>query len=134
MSNKKCYKCNKKIRKPYFTDSCNDLWVTVKKYCWLVNKYPKNLTYQKEYYSYRSKYRRLCKTEEKKYKTRIYEQISQNMKDDPKIFWNLINKLNSMSENKTDQIFNETEFQNFFENNINLCKTENNSFHNHIIS
>lgn len=122
---------NKKYKKPYYTDSCHDLKITVKKYCWLVNKHPENGAYRKEYYSYKSKYRRLCKKEEKNYKTEVCDKISQNIKNDPQTFWNLINKLNRMSEDKSDQVFNETEFTTFFKK-LNLSKNDNNSFHNTI--
>ena len=123
----------RKPEKPWFSDSCRDLRQTVIKYCWLVNKYPENGTYRKAYYSYRSKYRRLCKKEEEKYKTQIYDKISHSMQKDPKCFWNLINKLGSLSENKTEQTFNEEEFVNFFKK-INTVKNENNNFQSLIMS
>ena len=123
---------NKKPRKPWFSESCHDLRVTVVKYCWLVNKHPDNGTYRKAYYSFRSKYRRLCKQEEKKYKNQIYDQIFHNIKNDPKTFWNLINKLSSLSENKKEENFNEDEFITFF-TEMYSGNTQNNNFHDQII-
>lgn len=127
-------KSNKKRNqnKPWFTNSCHDLRQTVKNYCCLVNKYPENGNYRKAYYSYRSKYRRLCKKEEKSYKNQICEEISNNMQKDPKSFWKLINKLNALPENKTEDYFNEDEFINFFKE-INTNKNENNHFQNQIL-
>jgi len=55
-------------RNPWFTESCRDLHNTVKNYEKLVNKYPQNTEYRHKFYSFRSKFRRLCKFEETKYK------------------------------------------------------------------
>jgi hypothetical protein len=50
------------------SQSCRDLRNTVKNYEKLVNKYPQNTEYRHKFYSFRSKFRPLCKFEEKKYK------------------------------------------------------------------
>ena len=49
---------NRSKKKPWFSKSCHDLKNTVKKYCFLLNKYPDNGSYRKAFYSFRSKYRR----------------------------------------------------------------------------
>ena len=58
---------NKQNKKPWFSDSCHDLYITVKKYCSLVNKFPENGCNRKAFYSFRSKFRRKCKHDEKIY-------------------------------------------------------------------
>ena len=65
-------------RKPLFSESCRDLYNTVKIYEKLVNKFPQNANYRKNFYSFRSKFRRLCKFEEKQYKRKIFEQLSNS--------------------------------------------------------
>ncbi|CAG2247316.1 unnamed protein product [Mytilus edulis] len=67
---------NKPKRKPWFSGSCDDLYKTVKHYAFLINKFPFNGAYRKEYYSYRSKLRRKCKQEEKLYKNKICSDLS----------------------------------------------------------
>ena len=42
-------------KKPCFSESCHDLKNAVKKYCFLLNKYPDNGCYWKAFYSFRSK-------------------------------------------------------------------------------
>ena len=39
------------------------------------------------------------------------------MKSDPKSFWNMLNKLNKLSENSKEENLNEKEFIEFFEKN-----------------
>jgi hypothetical protein len=102
---------SKQNKKPWFSDSCHDLYITVKKYCSLVNKFPENDCYRKFFYSFRSKFRRKCKHGEKIYKNQIFNKMSQNMKSDPKTFWNLLNKLSS--ERIQDECFIQTELIKF---------------------
>jgi nicotinamide mononucleotide adenylyltransferase len=64
---------------------------TVKSYLSLVNKYPTSDLYRQKYYSFLSRYRRRCKTEERKYKNKICDDIYSNLKSDPKTFWTMIN-------------------------------------------
>ena len=42
-------------------------------------------------------------------KKQIYDDMYSNMKNDPKTFWNMLNKLSSMSENNVAENLNETE-------------------------
>ena len=50
--------------------------------------------YRKAFYSFHSKYRRKCKIEERKYKQQICDEILySNIKNDPKTFWKVINKI-----------------------------------------
>ena len=58
-------------RKPWFSDSCKDLHKVVKKYAKLVKMFPFNSTYRKEFYSYRSKFRRMCNTQKRKFRQNI---------------------------------------------------------------
>ena len=124
---------SKQNKKPWFSDSCHDLYITVKKYCSLVNKFPENGSYRKAFYSFRSKFRRKCKHDEKIYKNQICDKIFQNMKiSDPTTFWNLLNKLSS--ERIQDESFNQTEFIKFFQNlNVSSENIPNNKFHDNII-
>jgi hypothetical protein len=99
---------------------------------WLVNKFPENGSYRKAFYSFRSKFRRKCKHDEKIYKIQICDKIFQNMNSDPKTFPNLFNKLNS--ERIQDESFNQTEFIKFFQNlNVSSENIPNNEFHDNII-
>ena len=81
---------NRSKKKPWFSKSCHDLKNTVKKYCFLLNKYPDNGSYRKAFYSFRSKCRRKCKIEERKYKQQLCDDIYSNIKNDPRTFWNVI--------------------------------------------
>ena len=72
-------------KKHWFSESCKDLRVTVKNYEKLVNKFPEKDEYRKKLYSLRSKYRRLCKYEEKAYKNKICSELSNTCGKDPKI-------------------------------------------------
>ena len=66
------------------------------------------------------------------YKNQICDKIFQNMKSDPKTFWNLLNKLSS--ERIQDEFFNQTEFIKFFQNlNVSSKNIPNNEFHDNII-
>jgi hypothetical protein len=67
-------------RNPWFTESCRDLRNTVKNYEKLVNKYPQNTEYRHKFYSFRSKFRRLCKFEENKYKEKKCSELSDMLK------------------------------------------------------
>jgi hypothetical protein len=46
-----------------------------------------------------SKFRRLCKHEEKMYKQNIYNDMSNNIDKNPKTFWNMLNKLKKLHTN-----------------------------------
>ena len=48
-------------KKPWFSESCEDLRNTVRHYASLMNKFPFNGSFRKQYYSYLSRYRRKCK-------------------------------------------------------------------------
>ena len=66
------------------------------------------------------------------YKNQICDKIFQNMKSDPKTFWNLLNKLSL--ERIQDESFNQTEFIKFFQNlNVSSENIPNNEFHDNII-
>ncbi|CAG2201377.1 unnamed protein product [Mytilus edulis] len=104
----------KSKRKPWFSDSCNDLRKTVKSYEKLVNKFPYNNTYRKSFYSCRSKYRRACKKAERSYKNKICSEISANVNKDPKTFWNLLQKLSKSCNNEDSVQFAQDEFISYF--------------------
>jgi hypothetical protein len=70
---------SKQNKKPWFSDSCHDLYITIKKYCSLVNKLPENGCYSKSFYSFRSKFRRKCKHYEKIYKKQICDKMTQKL-------------------------------------------------------
>jgi hypothetical protein len=86
---------SKQNKKPWFSDSCHDLYITVQKSCSLVNKFPENGSHRKAFYSFRSKFRRKSKHDEKIYRNQICDKIFQNMKSDAKTFWNLL-KMNPL--------------------------------------
>jgi hypothetical protein len=89
---------NRSKKKPWFSKSCHDLKNAVKKYCFLLNKYPDNGSYRKAFYSFLSKCRRKCKIEERKYKQQLCDDdIYSNIKNDPRTFWNVINKIGNIS-------------------------------------
>ena len=57
------------------------------------------------------------------------------MKSDPKSFWNMLNKLNKLSESSKEENLNEKEFIEFFEKmHTRLDRISNNEFHKDIIS
>ena len=99
VSNKPVSNSNTKrqIKKPWFSSSCRELCSSVKNYEKLINKCPHNADYRQKLYSLRSKLRRLCKHEEKKYKQRICTELNNTSEGNPKQFWKLLNKLNHQS-------------------------------------
>ena len=105
----------KRKKKKWFSDSCRELRNTVKSYLSLVNKYPNNAEYRIKYYSFLSKYRRKCKSEENKYKKQICNDIYSNLNNDPKTFWSMINRLNNTSKVNEGDVTNKEDFLNFFE-------------------
>ncbi|CAG2203393.1 unnamed protein product [Mytilus edulis] len=66
---------NRLKRRPWYSESCRELGVTVKNYAKLVNKHPYNSEYRHKFYSFRSRLRRLCKYEENKYKKDIFSEL-----------------------------------------------------------
>ena len=73
-----------------------------------MNKHHEDGTYRKAFYSFQSNLEDYLE-EEIKYKRQIYNKISLNMNKDTKSFFlNLINKLNSLSEDKAEINLNES--------------------------
>ena len=89
-------KSRKFKKKPWFSNSCHDLKTSLRNYEKLVNKFPNNNEYRKSFYSCRTKFRRVCKQEEKAYKQKIYNEINCNIDNSPKTFWDLVNKLDKV--------------------------------------
>ena len=130
----KC-KYKKPSRKPYFTESCKDLRSTVKHYASLINKFPFNGSFRKEYYSYLSKYRRKCKQEQNHYKNNINKELYNNMSKDPKSFWGQLNKLNKSSNlNNSEDITNKDDFLKFFQTLNKYESSKNNLFDDGILT
>ena len=118
-------------KKPWFSDSCKDLHKVVKKYAKLVKMFPFYGTYRKEFYSYRSKFRRMCNTQKRKFRRNICNELFSNMMSDPKSFWGLINKLNK-SRNDNIEEFDTQEFIQFYKNLNSALSSKNNEFHCYI--
>lgn len=121
-------------RNPWFTESCRDLRNTVKNYEKLVNKYPQNTEYRHKFYSFRSKFRRLCKFEEKKYKEKICSELSNISNKNPKAFWDILNNLNRLKgeNSKTEEILPQEDFIKFYKN-LNSRDKDHNSVQKQII-
>jgi hypothetical protein len=123
--------------------SCHDLKNTVKKYCFLINKYPGNGSYRKEFYSFRSKYRRKCKIEETKYKQQLCDDINPILKMIQKHFGMQLIKL-VICQKKMMKIYKIKMMKiykimmtliRYFESiNNHSDKIPNSNFHNSIIS
>ena len=86
---------------------------TLKKYETLVRKNPADGSYRHAFYSCRSKFRRLCHYEEKQFNHSLLHAITNNMDSDPKIFWNLINKLSKSSTKPSEENIQHDKFINF---------------------
>lgn len=84
---------SKHKRKPWFSDSCSELRNIVKGYERLVYKFPFNSSYRHAFYSFKARYRRKCKHDQKLFKQNIYNDLSNNISNDPKKVWKLIDKL-----------------------------------------
>ena len=134
----KYVKSNPKIKqrkvshKPWFTQSCKDLRYSVKMYEKLVNRSPSNGQYRKNFYTYRSKYRRLCKYEEKKFKQNICNELLQNVDCNPKVFWKLINKLDNLQSRNLVDALPYKNFTEFFKT-LNTADRSYNIFQEKII-
>ena len=123
---------NRSKRRPWYSESCRELGVTVKNYAKLVNKHPYNSEYRHKFYSFRSRLRRLCKYEENKYKKDIFSELYTCEKD-PKMFWNILNKLSRQkSNNKENESLPQEDFIQFYKKFYN-CDINHNSFHSKII-
>jgi hypothetical protein len=90
----------------------------VKNYEKLVNRYPQNTEYRHTFYYFRSKFRRLCKFEEKKYKEKICSELSNISNKNPKAFWDILNNLNRLKDenSKTEEILPQEDFIKFYKN------------------
>ena len=123
--------CKKLKRKTWTSDNCIDLHTSVKNYAKLVNKFPYKMEYRKKFYSLRSKLRRLCRYEEKQYKKKICTELTNISDKNPKIFWNLLNKLENKSKSERIKLPHST-FINFYKN-LNKRDEGNNPFQIKII-
>ena len=121
----------KNKRKPWFSDSCTELRNTVKSYEMLVNKFPFNSSYRHAFYSFKAKYRRKCKYEQKLLKQSIYNDLSKNIANDPKKFWKLIDKLKPHM--KSSESVPHEEFLHHFKT-VTTESTQFNSFQKEIIN
>ncbi|CAG2256217.1 unnamed protein product [Mytilus edulis] len=108
-------KYNKTQKKPWFSESCEDLRISIKNYEKLVNKFPFNAEYRKSFYTFRSRLRRRCKYEEKQYKEKICNELDNCVESNPKVFWKLINKLDHSSTCKTNESLPYNSFKEHFE-------------------
>ena len=100
-------------------------------YANLVNKHPFNEEYRKEFYSYRSRYRRRCKFEEREYEEKICKELCDSVDTNPKYFWNLINKLDQSSKYMTNETLPHDIFKDHFEK-LTLDRCDANSFQQEI--
>jgi hypothetical protein len=100
----------------------------------LVNKYPQNTEYRHKFYSFRSKFRRLCKFEEKKYKEKKCSELSNISNQNPKAFWDILNNLNRLKgeNSKTEEILPHEDFIKFYKN-LNSRDKDHNSVQKQII-
>ena len=121
-------------RNPWFTESCRDLRNTVKNYEKLVNKYPQNTEYRHKFYSSRTKFRRLCKFEGKKYKEKKCSELSNISNKNPKAFWDILNNFNRLKgeNSKTEEILPQEDFVKFYKN-LNSGDKDHNSVQKQII-
>lgn len=106
----------------------------MKNYEKLVNKYPQNTEYRHKFYSFRSKFRRLCKFEEKKYKEKICSELSNISNTNPKAFWDILNNHNRLKgeNSKTEEILPQEDFIKFYKN-LNSRDKDHNSVQKQII-
>ena len=113
--NQKNFAKKRRKHKPWFNDSCRDLYTSVKNYEKLVNKYPQNENYRTSFYRLRSKFRRACKLEERNFRKQIHTEIYNKMDKDPKSFWSLINKLDKhVKSTSSDEYTCNKEFTDFY--------------------
>ena len=102
-------KAKRQNNKPWFNQSCKDLRNTLKTYEKLVRKNTSNGSYRHTFYTYKSRFRRLCH-----YQAKQFKDIKNNMDSNPKTFWNLINKLSSSSAKPVEENIQESKFIDFF--------------------
>ncbi|CAG2234819.1 unnamed protein product [Mytilus edulis] len=108
-----------------------DLRISVKNYEKLVNKFPFNAEYRKSFYTFRSRFRRRCKYEEKQYKEKICNELDNCVESNPKVFWKLINKLDQSSTCKTNESLPYNSFKEHFEK-LTLEHPEMNRFQENV--
>ena len=103
-----------------------------RKYAKLVKLFPFNGTYRKEFYSYSSKFRRMCNTQKRNFRQNICDELSSNMKSDLKSFWGLINKLNKSRNDNTEE-FDTQEFIQFYKNHNSASSSKNNELQSYML-
>ena len=99
----------------------------MKNYEKLVNKYPQNTEYRHKFYSFRSKFRRLRKFEEKKYKEKICSELINISNKNPKAFWDILNNHNRLEgeNSKTGEILPQEDFIKFYKSLNSRDKVHN---------
>ena len=126
-------KMKRKKNKPWFNQSCKDMKNILKKYEKLVRKNPSDGAYRHAFYSYRSKFRRLCNYQAKMFNQSVLNDISKNMDSNPKTFWNLLNKLSKSTTKSVGENIQEGKFIDFF-TNLNSAETVNNEFQSNVVT
>ena len=99
----------------------------------LVRKNSSNGSYRHAFYTYKSRFRRLCHYQTKQFKESVLHDIKNNMDSYPKIFWNLINKLSRSSAKSIGENIEESKFIDFLKK-LNTHETTNNDFQAKVIS
>ena len=86
------------------------------------------------FYTYKATYRRLCKLEEQNYRNTICNDINNNVNKNPKLFWELLNKLDKTNSGQiSSHDVHLQEFYQFFLKKLNKADNNHNDFHKSII-
>ena len=88
----------RKQTKPWFTKDCRLMRQNVLKLGKAMSKDPNNPFIRKNYFYYAKEYKKLVKTTKREAKQSLLDKITQFEKQDPKLYWKLVNELRNFNE------------------------------------
>jgi hypothetical protein len=91
------------INKPWFNKSCTDLKREVVKLGKALGKDPQNNHLRHNFYSTKKLYRQTLKREKKCYRQQIVDKLQLASENNPKEYWNLLEKLKGLDKTSTSQ-------------------------------
>ena len=96
-------KNNKRKKKCWFSKDCDALRRNLRKQCRDLTKHPFDKQKRQAYIKCRNEYKRTCRKAEKKSRHDLTKKLFEIGQNDPKGFWNIINKMNNWGKEKTDE-------------------------------
>ena len=128
-SDDKPEKIKKKAQsKTWFNTECVKYRKVLRKYSRNLSSQPFNRHALHNFQFYRMKYKTVCRKAEKQYRQQLTAQLKDMEGNDPKQFWDIINRMNNWGIEKTDRTDSITPFKwhNFYKDLLNNSSSSNN--------